>query len=130
MIGEGEMNENRSSGSLRCSWDICTGRNSDFGHGLLAMVCRTNTRLRTNGFRSSRSCADTRSLESNATGHDWTTVDGSIPIRGYARGHYPRRTSRSSGCSLRNYLLADTAYVSLLVTQGLIMAIAIGTWAL
>src|SRR5204863_6337224 len=30
----------------------------------------------------------------------------------------------------RNYLLADTAYVSLLVTQGLIMAIAIGTWAL
>ncbi len=30
----------------------------------------------------------------------------------------------------RNYLLADTAYVGLLVTQGLIMAIAIGTWAL
>ncbi|OLE91622.1 MAG: hypothetical protein AUF79_03430 [Crenarchaeota archaeon 13_1_20CM_2_51_8] len=30
----------------------------------------------------------------------------------------------------RNYLLADTAYVSLLVTQGVIMAIAIGTWAL
>src|SRR5437667_12326508 len=30
----------------------------------------------------------------------------------------------------RNYLLAYTAYVGLLVTQGLIMAIAIGTWAL
>jgi len=30
----------------------------------------------------------------------------------------------------RNYLLANTAYVGLLVTQGLIMAIAIGTWAL
>jgi len=30
----------------------------------------------------------------------------------------------------RNYLLADTAYVGLLVTQGLIVAIAIGTWAL
>ena len=30
----------------------------------------------------------------------------------------------------RNYLLADTAYVGLLVTQGVIMAIAIGTWAL
>jgi len=30
----------------------------------------------------------------------------------------------------RNYLLTDTAYVGLLVTQGLIMAIAIGTWAL
>src|SRR5437879_12526235 len=72
MMGEGEMNENRSSGSLRCSWDICTDWNSDFGHGLLAMVCRTNTRLRTNGFRSSRSCADTRDLENNATGHDWT----------------------------------------------------------
>jgi hypothetical protein len=30
----------------------------------------------------------------------------------------------------RNYLLADTAYIGLLVTQGLIMAIAVGTWAL
>ncbi len=30
----------------------------------------------------------------------------------------------------RNYLLADTAYVGLLITQGLIMAITIGTWAL
>ena|SRR3989442_6026555 len=30
----------------------------------------------------------------------------------------------------RNYLLADTAYVGLLATQGLIMAITIGTWAL
>src|SRR3989441_1313611 len=30
----------------------------------------------------------------------------------------------------RSYLLTDTAYVGLLVTQGLIMAIAIGTWAL
>jgi hypothetical protein len=30
----------------------------------------------------------------------------------------------------RNYLLADTAYIGLLVTQGLILAIAIGTWAL
>jgi len=30
----------------------------------------------------------------------------------------------------RNYLLADSAYLGLLVTQGLIMAIAIGTWAL
>ena len=30
----------------------------------------------------------------------------------------------------RNYLLADTAYLGLLITQGFIMAIAIGTWAL
>ena len=30
----------------------------------------------------------------------------------------------------RNYLLADTAYLGLLTTQGLIMAIGIGTWAL
>src|SRR3989442_13716296 len=30
----------------------------------------------------------------------------------------------------RNYLLADTAYVGLLFTQGLIMAITVGTWAL
>ena len=30
----------------------------------------------------------------------------------------------------RNYLLANTAYVGLLVTQGLIMIIAIGAWAL
>ena len=30
----------------------------------------------------------------------------------------------------RNYLLADTAYLGLLVTQGLILAIAVGTWAL
>lgn len=30
----------------------------------------------------------------------------------------------------RNYLLADTAYLGLLITQGLIMAIAVGTWAL
>ncbi len=30
----------------------------------------------------------------------------------------------------RNYLLADTAYLELLITQGLIMAIAIGTWTL
>lgn len=30
----------------------------------------------------------------------------------------------------RNYLLADTAYLGLLIAQGLIMAIAIGTWAL
>jgi hypothetical protein len=30
----------------------------------------------------------------------------------------------------RNYLLADSAYLGLLFTQGLIMAIAIGTWAL
>jgi hypothetical protein len=30
----------------------------------------------------------------------------------------------------RNYLLADTAYLGLLTTQSLIMAIAIGTWAL
>lgn len=32
--------------------------------------------------------------------------------------------------AFRSYLLADTAYLGLLVTQGLIMAIAIGTWAL
>ena len=30
----------------------------------------------------------------------------------------------------RNYLLADSAYVGLLVTEGFIMAIAIGSWAL
>jgi hypothetical protein len=30
----------------------------------------------------------------------------------------------------RSYLLADTAYLGLIITQGLIMAIAIGTWAL
>ena len=29
----------------------------------------------------------------------------------------------------RNYLLADTAYLGLLITQGCIMAIAVGTWA-
>ena len=32
--------------------------------------------------------------------------------------------------AFRSYLLADTAYLGLLVTQGLIMAIAVGTWAL
>lgn len=32
--------------------------------------------------------------------------------------------------AFRTYLLADTAYLGLLVTQGLIMAIAVGTWAL
>jgi hypothetical protein len=30
----------------------------------------------------------------------------------------------------RNYLLADTAYLGLLITQGFIMTIAVGTWAL
>ena len=30
----------------------------------------------------------------------------------------------------RNYLLADTAYLGLLITQGLIMAIVVGAWAL
>lgn len=30
----------------------------------------------------------------------------------------------------RNYLLADSAYVGLLVTQGFIMGIAVGSWAL
>jgi hypothetical protein len=30
----------------------------------------------------------------------------------------------------RNYLLADTAYLGLLITQSFIMAIAVGTWAL
>jgi hypothetical protein len=32
--------------------------------------------------------------------------------------------------AFRSYLLADTAYLGLLVTQGLIMAISVGTWAL
>ena len=32
--------------------------------------------------------------------------------------------------AFRNYLLADMAYLGLLTTQGFIMAIAIGTWAL
>jgi len=32
--------------------------------------------------------------------------------------------------AFRSYLLADTAYLGLFVTQGLIMAIAVGTWAL
>jgi hypothetical protein len=32
--------------------------------------------------------------------------------------------------AFRSYLLADTAYLGLLVTQGLIVAIAVGTWAL
>jgi hypothetical protein len=32
--------------------------------------------------------------------------------------------------AFRSYLLADTAYLGLLVTQALIMAIAVGTWAL
>lgn len=32
--------------------------------------------------------------------------------------------------AFRSYLLADGAYLGLLVTQGLIMAIAVGTWAL
>jgi hypothetical protein len=30
----------------------------------------------------------------------------------------------------RNYLLADTGYLGLLLTQGLIMTIVVGTWAL
>jgi len=30
----------------------------------------------------------------------------------------------------RNYLLADTAYLGLLITQGFSMAIAVGTWVL
>jgi hypothetical protein len=30
----------------------------------------------------------------------------------------------------RNYLLTDTAYLGLLITQGFIMTIAIGTWAM
>ena len=32
--------------------------------------------------------------------------------------------------AFRSYLLADTAYLGLFVAQGLIMAIAVGTWAL
>lgn len=32
--------------------------------------------------------------------------------------------------AFRSYLLADSAYLGLLVTQGLIMTIAVGTWAL
>jgi hypothetical protein len=32
--------------------------------------------------------------------------------------------------AFRSYLLGDAAYLGLLVTQGLIMAIAVGTWAL
>jgi len=32
--------------------------------------------------------------------------------------------------AFRSYLLADTAYLGLLVAQSLIMAIAVGTWAL
>jgi hypothetical protein len=32
--------------------------------------------------------------------------------------------------AFRSYLLADTAYLGLLFTQGLIMAIAVGNWAL
>jgi hypothetical protein len=32
--------------------------------------------------------------------------------------------------AFRNYLLADTAYLGLLMTQVLIMGITIGTWAL
>lgn len=32
--------------------------------------------------------------------------------------------------AFRSYLLADTAYLGLLVTQGIIVAIASGTWAL
>jgi hypothetical protein len=32
--------------------------------------------------------------------------------------------------AFRSYLLADASYLGLLVTQGLIMAIAVGTWAL
>jgi len=32
--------------------------------------------------------------------------------------------------AFRNYLLADTAYLGLLIIQGLILAITIGTWAL
>lgn len=34
------------------------------------------------------------------------------------------------GAAFRSYLLADTAYLGLLATQGLIMTIAIGAWAL
>ena len=34
------------------------------------------------------------------------------------------------GAAFRTYLLTDTAYVGLLIIQGLIMAVAIGTWAL
>jgi hypothetical protein len=32
--------------------------------------------------------------------------------------------------AFRSYLLSDTAYLGLLLTQGLIMTIAVGTWAL
>ena len=105
MMGEGEMNENRSSGSLRCSWDICTDWNSDFGHGLLAMVCRTNTRLWTNGLRRSRSRVDIRGLESNAAGNLWRAADGHIPTSGYARGHCRRATSWSPGSGLQELSL-------------------------
>jgi hypothetical protein len=38
--------------------------------------------------------------------------------------------SGTPAAAFRSYLLADAAYVGLLFTQGLIMAIAVGTWAL
>src|SRR3989442_1730594 len=124
------MNENRSSNTLRCSRSISNGRNSDIGDRLLAMVRLANTRLWTNGLRSARLSPDSRSLEANATGSLWSSADGNSPTDGDARGHYRGEPAGLPAAVFRNYLLADTAYVGLLITQGLIMAITIGTWAL
>src|SRR6266581_3353838 len=85
IIGEGEMNENRSSNTLCCAWNIRTGWNPDIGDRLLAMVRGANTRLWTNGLRGAGSRVDFRCLESNAGRCLWSTVDGDFPTSGYAR---------------------------------------------
>ncbi len=84
------MNENRSSNTLCCAWNIRTGWNPDIGDRLLA----------------------TFQL---------------VAMLGDIVGGQPAGLPASV---FRNYLLADTAYVGLLFTQGLIMAITVGTWAL
>ncbi len=49
-----------------------------------------------------------------------------VAMLGDVTGGQPAGTPAAA---FRSYLLADTAYLGLLITQALIIAIAIGTWA-
>src|SRR6266571_6707137 len=124
------MDENRSSGTLCCSWSISAHRSSDIGDRLLALVCRANTRLWINGVRGSRFRVDIGGLGSNATIHPRALLTATVQLVAMLGDIVAGEPAGLPAAVFRSYLLSDTAYLGLLISQCLIMAIAIGSWAI
>ncbi len=124
------MNENRSSDTFGYSSCIGTGRSSNIVNGPLALVCCTDTRVWTMAFVALDVVLIFGTWRATRFAVSGALLTATVQLAAMLGDIIAGEPAGLPVLVFRNYLLADTAYLGLLITQAFIMAIAIGTWAL